>query len=50
MPEDIQQIESSSGAFAAIRADGLVVTWGQADAGGPSGNLKDIYSCCIMMC
>ena len=29
---DVQQIEASSGAFLAIRADGSVVTWGNSDA------------------
>ena len=30
----IQQIACTAGAFAALRSDGRVVTWGQADCGG----------------
>ena len=31
---NVQQMQASSGAFAAILGDGSVVTWGRADFGG----------------
>eukprot|EP00439_Symbiodinium_sp_Y106_P056530 s1401_g7.t3 len=38
---DVQQIESSHKAFAAILLDGSVVTWGNADHGGDSSAVQD---------
>ena len=34
---DVTEIFSTSGAFAALRADGSVVTWGELSSGGDSG-------------
>ena len=39
--QEVQQIQSNSGAFAAIRSDGRVVTFGDADSGGDSCHLED---------
>ena len=36
----VQQIEAANGAFAAILADGFVVTWGDADFGGDSSAVQ----------
>ena len=38
---NVQQIQASCGAFAAIRGDGSVVTWGNADFGGDSSAVQD---------
>jgi hypothetical protein len=38
---NVQQIQSTSGAFAAILADGSVVTWGDPDYGGDSSEVED---------
>ena len=38
---DVQQIQSSDGAFAAILGDGSVITWGRADYGGDSSAVQD---------
>ena len=38
---DVQQIQASYGAFAAILGDGSVVTWGNADHGGDSGAVQN---------
>ena len=38
---DVQQICPSSGAFAALRADGSVVTWGHAECGGISAGVHE---------
>ena len=37
----VQQIQASYEAFAAILADGSVVTWGRADHGGDSSAVRD---------
>ena len=37
----VQQIKASSGAFAALLADGSVVTWGKADFGGDSSKVQE---------
>ena len=37
----VQRIQATSGAFAAILADGLVVTWGDPDYGGDSSEAQD---------
>ena len=37
----VQQIQATSGAFAAILEDGSVVTWGDADCGGDSSPVRD---------
>ena len=37
----VQQIQASYGAFAAILANGSVVTWGHEDSGGDSGAVQD---------
>ena len=42
--KNVQQIQASYfdfGAFAAILADGSVVTWGHADYGGDSGAVQE---------
>ena len=37
------QVSASEGAFAAIRADGSVVVWGSAEAGGDAtGHLEEL--------
>ena len=38
----MQQIQASQSAFAAILADGSVVTWGTAAAGGDSSAVQDL--------
>ncbi|OLP91981.1 putative E3 ubiquitin-protein ligase HERC1 [Symbiodinium microadriaticum] len=38
---DVQQIQASQQAFAAILADGSVVTWGHADYGGDSSSVQN---------
>ena len=38
-PRNVQHIAASKGAFAGIRADGKVVTWGSPGYGGDSSNL-----------
>eukprot|EP00438_Fugacium_kawagutii_P018107 Skav213741 [mRNA] locus=scaffold19:100526:111549:- [translate_table: standard] len=44
--KNVQQIQASMGAFAAICSDGSIVTWGSPDDGGDSsevrGQLKDV--------
>lgn len=40
-PRQVVQISASSCAFAAVRADGRVVTWGDAGNGGDSGQVQD---------
>ena len=44
--KNVQQIQASVGAFAAILGDGSVASWGAADAGGDSsavqGQLKQV--------
>ena len=43
---DVQQIQATSFAFAALRRDGTVVTWGDRGTGGDSnsveGQLRDV--------
>lgn len=41
---DVQQIQASGHAFAAILADGSVTTWGDPDFGGDSSIVKDQLS------
>lgn len=36
--QDIVQLEASKGAFSALRADGRVVTWGDARSGGDASS------------
>ena len=38
--ENVQQIQASGGAFAAILDDGSVVTWGDAECGGDSSAVQ----------
>ena len=38
----MQQIQASTGAFAAILGDGSVVTWGGAAYGGDSSAVQDL--------
>ena len=38
---NVQQVQGTSGAFAAILADGSVVTWGHPDFGGDSSAVQD---------
>ena len=38
---NVQQVQGTSGAFAAILADGSVVTWGRPDCGGDSSAVQD---------
>ncbi len=41
--QDVVQVSASEGAFAAIRADGSVVVWGSAEAGGDAtGHLEEL--------
>ena len=37
----VQQVQATSGAFAAILADGSVVTWGDPDYGRDSSEVQD---------
>ena len=37
----VEQIQATDGAFAAILADGSVVTWGHEDFGGDSSAVQD---------
>ena len=39
--KNVQQIQASGDAFAAILLDGSVVTWGHADFGGDSSAVQD---------
>ena len=39
--KNVQQIQGTGGAFAAILADGHVVTWGRATEGGNSSSVQD---------
>lgn len=41
---DVQEVHASSGAFAAIRADGRVVTWGHPLSGGDSRAVRQLLS------
>ena len=50
--KNVQQIQASRGAFAAILGDGSVVTWGNAELGGDSSavqgelrNVQQIQAC-----
>ena len=38
----LQEIQSSSRAFAALRADARVITWGHPECGGNSSNLEGV--------
>ena len=38
---DVKHIYSTGYAFAAVRGDGSVVTWGQADRGGNMGAVRE---------
>ena len=38
---NVQQIQATEQAFAAILADGSVVTWGESDSGGDSSAVQD---------
>ena len=37
---DILEVHASSGAFAAVRADGVVITWGHPLSGGDSRSVR----------
>ena len=39
--KNVQQIQASSGTFAAVLGDGSVVTWGDAEHGGDSSAVQD---------
>ena len=39
----VQQIHASEGAFAAIKEDGTVVTWGNSSAGGDSSTVEALH-------
>ena len=39
--KNVQQIQATAGAFAAILGDGSVVTWGLPDCGGDSSEVQD---------
>ena len=41
--KNVQQIEASKGAFAAVTSDGKVVTWGDPEYGGDCRNL--VFAC-----
>ena len=38
---DVLQIHSTKSAFAAVKGDGAVVTWGGADCGGDSSFVRE---------
>ena len=38
--KNVQQIQATGGAFAAILADGSVVAWGDPDYGGDSSSIQ----------
>ena len=40
--KNVQQIQASGSAFAAILGDGSVVMWGEADGGGDSSAPADL--------
>ena len=40
--KNVQKIQASSGAFASIRADGSVVTWGKPEEGGDSSAMQEL--------
>ena len=40
--KNVQQIQASFGAFAAIRVDGAVVAWGHAGCGGDSSAVQGL--------
>ena len=44
--KNVQQIQASHQAFAAIRGDGSVVTWGSANYGGDSSAVQDQLARC----
>ena len=39
--KNVQHVQASGGAFAAILGDGPVVTWGEADCGDDSSAVQD---------
>ena len=39
--KNVQQIQATSSAFAAILADGSIVTWGDSRRGGDSSGVRD---------
>ena len=39
--KNVRQIQATRDAFAALKADGSVVTWGDPDCGGDSRNVQD---------
>ena len=39
---EVQHIQATSGAFAAIRSDGTVITWGAQDLGGGFARLLQV--------
>ena len=39
--KNVQQIQASTGAFAAFQGDGSIVTWGGIDHGGDSSAVQD---------
>ena len=41
---NVQQIQASARAFAAITDDGSIVTWGDADRGGDSSQVQNQLS------
>ena len=43
--KNVQQIQTSGFAFAAIMVDGSVVTWGNANNGGDSSAVQDQLRC-----
>ena len=38
---DVQIVEASMKAFAAVRGDGTVITWGDGPSGGDSSRVRD---------
>lgn len=41
---DILEVHASSGAFAAVRADGIVITWGHPLSGGDSRSVRKLLA------
>ena len=41
---NVQQVQATGSAFAAILADGSVVTWGSSHTGGDSSAVEDMFA------
>jgi len=47
---DVQSVHSNTCAFAAVKADGSVVTWGDEDWGGDSSNVQHLLTDVLSVC